>query len=168
MLGEKMKACQQMAQKNAYQSSLFGPEAALKVSFDDGFKFFDGVYEDVLYYGGSYRFSKHFMGADQLPAFDGKPGGEEEQCARIIDSFDDVKYWTRNVARHPKSFSLPTSTDRFYSDFIALMNNGRFLVVEYKGKDRAPENSADAREKQLIGEVWAKVSDGKGYLSWSP
>ena len=79
----------------------------------------------------------------------------------VIDSFPGVKYWTRNVARHAKSFSLPTSTDKFYPDFIALMEDGRLLVVEYKGQDRAPDNSSDAREKQLIGEVWAKTSGGK-------
>jgi len=41
------------------------------------------------------------------------------------------------------------------------MENGRLLVVEYKGQDRAPENSADAREKQLIAQQWARASDGK-------
>ena len=44
----------------------------------------------MLYHDGSYKFSKHFMGPSQVPAFNGKPGGEEEQCARIIDSFDNV------------------------------------------------------------------------------
>ena len=161
VLAKKIKACRQMAQNSTYQHSLFGPEAALEVSFDDGFKFFDGVYEGVPKYDGSYKFSKHFMGADHVPAFDGAPEGEEEQCAMVIDRFPGVKYWIRNVARHPRSFSLPTSTDKFYPDFIALIEDGRLLVVEYKGQDRAPENSSDAREKQLIGEAWAKASDGK-------
>ena len=79
----------------------------------------------------------------------------------VIDSFPDLKYWTRNVARHPTSFSLPTRTDKFYPDFIALMEDDRLLVVEYKGKNWAPENSGDAREKQLIGQQWAKASGGK-------
>ena len=161
VLGEKIKACRQLAQNNAYQACLFGVEAALELSFDDGFKFFDGVYGDVPKYSGNYKFSRHFMGPDHVPAFDGAPGGEEEQCAMVIDSFPGVKYWTRNVARHAKSFSLPTSTDKFYPDFIALMEDGRLLVVEYKGQDRAPDNSSDAREKQLIGEVWARTSGGK-------
>jgi len=161
VLGEKIKACHQRARNNAYQACLLGPEAALEVSFDRGFKFFDRIYADEPKYKGSYRFSRHFLGSDHVPAFDGVPGGEEEQCAIVIDSFPGVKYWTRNVARHPNSFSLPTSTDKFYPDFVALMEDGRFLVVEYKGKDRAPDNSSDAREKQLIGEAWAKVSVGR-------
>lgn len=161
VLGEKIKACHQRARDNAYQKCLLGPEAALELSFDRGFEFFDGMYADVPKYGGSYRFSKHFMGPDHVPAFDGVPGGEEEQCARMIDSFPGVKYWTRNVARHSNSFSLPTATDNFYPDFVALMEDGRLLVIEYKGQDRAPDNSSDAREKQLIGEAWARVSGGK-------
>ena len=42
------------------------------------------------------------------------------------------------------------------------MDDGRFLVIEYKSKDQMPENSTDARKKQLIGEAWAKASDSKG------
>ncbi|MCY4173053.1 MAG: hypothetical protein OXF25_03110 [Cyanobacteria bacterium MAG CAR3_bin_5] len=110
---------------------------------------------------GNYKFNKHFLGPDHVPAFDGAPGGEEEQCAMVIDSFPSLKYWTRNVARHHKSFSLPTPTDKFYPDFVALMEDGRLLVVEYKGKDRAPDNSSDGRGKQLIGKMWAETSGGK-------
>ena len=138
------------------------PEAKLEISFDNGFKFFDGMYADVREYGGNYKFKKHFMGPDHVPAFDGVAGGEEEQCAMVIDNLPALKYWTRNVSRRLNSFSLPTSTDKFYPDFIALMDDDRLLVVEYKGKNWAPENSGDAREKQLIGQQWAKASGGKG------
>jgi type III restriction enzyme len=41
------------------------------------------------------------------------------------------------------------------------MEDGRLLVVEYKGADRSPEESRDSREKELIGQQWAKVSNGK-------
>ena len=41
------------------------------------------------------------------------------------------------------------------------MEDGRLLVVEYKGKDRAPDNRSDGREKQLIGKMWAETSGGK-------
>ena len=53
VLGEKIKACRQLAQNNVYQACLFGAEAALELSFDDGFKFFDGVYGDVPKYSGN-------------------------------------------------------------------------------------------------------------------
>ena len=41
------------------------------------------------------------------------------------------------------------------------MEDGRLLVVEYKGKDRTPEESRDSREKELIGKQWSKASGGK-------
>ena len=53
------------------------------------------------------------MGPDEVPAFDGVEGGEEEKCALVIDGLPGLKYWTRNVSRHRNSFSLPTSTDKF-------------------------------------------------------
>ena len=96
----------------------FGPAARVEVSFNDGFRFFDDMYADVLKYRGTkFKFTKHFMGPDEVPAFDGKDGGEEEQCALVIDSLPGLRYWTRNVMRHRNSFSLPTSTDKFYADF---------------------------------------------------
>ncbi len=161
VLREKIKAFHQMQRNHVYQHSLLESGAALEVSFDHGFKFFDGMYADVSKYGGSYKFKKHFLGPDHVPAFDGVAGGEEEKCAMMIDNLPDLKYWTRNVSRHPNSFSLSTSTDKFYPDFVALMNDERLFVIEYKGKNWAPENSSDAREKQLIGEAWAKASGGK-------
>lgn len=46
----------------------------------------------------------------------------------------EVKYWVRNLAVQPRtSFWLPTSTDRFYPDFVAELVDGRVLVMEYKG-----------------------------------
>ncbi len=161
-LGEKIKGFRQKERDKVYQLNLFGPEARLEVSFDEGFKFFDEMYADVPKYRGTkFAFRNHFMGPDEVPAFDGAEGGEEEQCALVIDGLPGLKFWTRNVARHRNSFSLPTSTDKFYPDFVAMMEDERLLVVEYKGKDRTPEESRDSREKELIGQQWAKASGGK-------
>ena len=71
-----------------------------------------------------------------------------------------MKYWIRNVAKHPNSFWLPTSTDKFYPDFVAMLNDGRILVVEYKGAHLI--DSADTREKKQIGDLWQAKSGGKG------
>jgi type III restriction enzyme len=161
-LSEKIQGCRQAERKKIYQLNLLAPGARVEISFDHGFSFSDDLYAGVLRYrGGKFKFNKHFMGPDEVPAFDGVVGGEEEQCAFVIDALPEVKYWTRNVARHPNSFWLPTSTDRFFPDFIALMKDGRLLVVEYKGADRAAEESRDSREKELIGQTWAKASAGK-------
>ena len=60
--------------------------------------------------------------------------GEEAVCASHIDLSDKVKTWVRNLTRPDWAFWLPTSTDRFYPDFVALLVDGRYLVVEYKGE----------------------------------
>ncbi|MDR2392613.1 MAG: hypothetical protein LBD93_00405 [Treponema sp.] len=90
---------------------------------------------------------------------DGSESGEEFHCAKAIDAEPAVRFWLRNVSRHPKSFKLPTSTDFFYPDFIAQLADGRILVVEYKGGDRATND--DSKEKAAIGEIWARLSKGK-------
>jgi type III restriction enzyme len=70
-----------------------------------------------------------------------------------------VKYWIRNLSGRPQtSFWLPTSTDRFYPDFVALLEGGRILVVEYKGGDRVTTD--DTKEKRNIGELWVANSGG--------
>lgn len=161
-LKNKIQDFRQLERDRVYQTNLFGPAARVEVSFDDGYRFFDDMYYDVpKYRGGQFKYKKHFMGPDEVPSFDSKDGGEEHKCALALDALPGLKYWTRNVARHRNSFSLPTSTDKFYPDFVAVMDDGRLLVVEYKGKDRAADESRDSREKKLIGEQWAKASNGK-------
>ena len=71
-----------------------------------------------------------------------------------------MKYWVRNVSKHPESFWLPTATDKFYPDFVALLNDGRRFVVEYKGELMA--KSSDIAEKRTIGELWERRSEGSG------
>ncbi len=160
-LEEKIRGFRQAERDKVYQQNLFGTAARVGISFGDGIKFFDEMYSDVPKYSGIYKFKRHFMGPDEVPTFDGKDDGEEAQCAFVLDDLPGLKYWTRNVSRHRNSFSLPTSTDKFYPDFVAVMEDGRLLVVEYKGKDRTPGESRDSREKELIGQQWARVSEGK-------
>ena len=163
-LANKLKTKIQTAYANAhqksYQTSLFAPQARVELNFDNGFEFFDNMYENEICYRGRYKFSKHYLGSNNVPNFDGGVDGEEFQCAKALDSNPSVKYWIRNVARHPNSFWLPTSTDKFYPDFVAMLNDGRVLVVEYKGKHLI--DNADTREKKLIGELWQSKSNGKG------
>ena len=64
------------------------------------------------------------------------------------------------MARHRESFWLPTATDKFYPDFVALLNDGRLLVVEYKGAHIA--EGSDTAEKRAIGALWERESRGKG------
>ncbi|MYA72517.1 hypothetical protein F4Y19_21010 [Candidatus Poribacteria bacterium] len=72
----------------------------------------------------------------------------------------EVKFWVRNLERKPlHSFWLQTSTDRFYPDFVFRLTDGRYLVVEYKG--RQLWSADDAREKREIGELWEARSGGQ-------
>lgn len=146
--------------QGVYQRNLFAPEAKAEVSFDNGFTFTDGMFAGVRTYRGSYRFSKHFTGWDQVAAFDGADDGEELECAKVLDSLRAVKYWIRNVPRHPGAFWLPTASGRFYPDFVGKLSDGRIFVVEYKGAHLA--DAADTDEKRAIGALWERVSGGKG------
>ncbi|MHB9036588.1 MAG: DEAD/DEAH box helicase [Armatimonadota bacterium] len=139
-----------------YQQTLFGPEhVELKVEPDCCFNFVDDRYSPNWYYEGGWRFNKHYFKLiGEL-----KSEGEEFECARVLDSLSQVKYWVRNVERRPESsFWLQTSTDRFYPDFVAELTDGRYLVIEYKGENLWSND--DSKEKRAVGELWADRSGG--------
>ena len=156
---DRIAAIRRQEREAVYQRRLFAPEARPLVSFDHAFAFRDGMYADVQSYRGRWRPNRHFLGPDVVPAFDGADDGEEADCARILDSLPGVKHWIRNVARHPESFRLPTAADGFYPDFAAELDDGRLLVVEYKGAHLA--EGADTAEKRAIGELWERASEGR-------
>src|SRR3546814_2859737 len=118
------------------------------------------MYAGQCRYRVPWRPRRHFLGSDDVPAFDGTDNSEEFQCAQAIDSLPGLKFWLRNVASHPNSFWLPTATGKFYPDFVAELEDGRRLVVEYKGAHIA--DSADTAEKRTIGQLWEQRSEGKG------
>ncbi len=51
--------------------------------------------------------------------------------------------------RPAHAFWLQTATDRFYPDFVALLKDGRYLVVEFKGEHLW--SNADSMEKRDVG-----------------
>ncbi len=155
----KIKAIKQMEQESVYQRYLLEPDSDVLVSFDHAFTFEEGMYQGQRRYHGHWKPGKHYLGPNRVPAFDGADDGEEFQCAQAIDSLPDVEYWLRNVARHPKSFWLPTATDKFYPDFVVLLKDGRLLVVEYKGAHIA--EGSDTAEKRTIGALWEQQSEGR-------
>jgi type III restriction enzyme len=53
-------------------------------------------------------------------------------------------------------------SDKFYPDFVAQLNDGRFFIVEYKGALLAGAGVDDTNEKRAIGRLWEDRSDGKG------
>jgi type III restriction enzyme len=156
----KIENARSEARKQAFQTSLFKRESRVMLNFDNGFEFKEGIYDSEPLYQGNYKFAKHFLGAYKVPMIDGGEEGEEFKCALAIDNLPQVKYWLRNVSKNKNSFWLPTSTDKFYPDFVAMLNDGRILVAEYKGSHLI--DSKDTKEKQMIGELWEKQTDGKG------
>ena len=110
------------------------------------------------YYSGSFQFKKHFFPQNLIE--DLKASGEEFECAKAIESLPQVKYWIRNlVRREHASFWLPLAHGRFFPDFVCKLNDGRMLVVEYKGEAYASND--DSAEKRAVGEKWAQLSNGK-------
>lgn len=111
------------------------------------------------FYQGKYRFQKHFF--DEIENL--KPAGEEFDCAFYLDNLSEIKWWIRNPDIGKRGFWLPLSgssgNKRFFPDFICELNDGRILVVEYKGKSLATND--DSKEKEVIGRYWADKSDGK-------
>lgn len=157
---EKIAATRREEREGVYQRHLFASGAKPQISFDHAFSFEEGMYRDQRRYRGPWRAGKHFLGRDRIPAFDSVEGGEEFTCAQIIDTLPGVKFWIRNVAKHGASFWLPTSIGRFYPDFVAMLEDGRLLVVEYKGAHIA--EGRDTAEKRAVGELWERESQGKG------
>ena len=124
---ERIAAIRQRERDGVYQRRLFAPEAKPDVSFDYAFAFEDGMYWDQRRYRGRWKPRRHFLGPDWVPAFDGVENGEEFRCAQVIDSLPRVKFWIRNVAKHPacagESGCLRRPA-RFYPDFVAMREDG--------------------------------------------
>lgn len=135
----------------------------MEVSFDHALSFGPYDYEPRwLYSGRPYRFSKHFY--PQVGELENS--GEEFECAKLLDIHPKVKYWVRNIERSPCSFRLPTSTDYFYPDFVAMLTDRRIIIVEYKG---ALHDPLDVAEKESIGKLWEAKSGKKGLflMAWA-
>ncbi|ACA84605.1 DEAD/DEAH box helicase [Shewanella woodyi] len=144
------------AATKGYQQALFSNESEVLTTYDFSYEFKANNYPArPPYYSGSYDFNKHYY--PQIE--DMKSSGEEFDCAQIIDLMPEVKHWVRNLVRREEaSFSLPLAHGNFFPDFIVELNDGRILVVEYKGE--AYKTNDDSAEKRLVGDLWAKHSQG--------
>jgi type III restriction enzyme len=150
----KIQAHREKANSEAFQSYLFSQmKEKIEVHPSLSFEFPNSFYPANRYYQGSFKFKKHFYEAPS----DMNP--EELKCAIMIDTSTKVNLWVRNVERSEYSFWLPTSTDRFFPDFVALLTDGRYVVVEYKGEHLVTAD--DAKEKDMVGKLWEARSGGK-------
>lgn len=152
---DKIRKFRKDAFEKGYQQTLFGADAKVETSFEYNFRFGRDTYAPHWSYTGSYKFSKHYY--DRVGELKSK--GEEYECAKAIDMHPAVKHWVRNLERRDNSFWLPTSSDKFYPDFVAELMDGRTLVIEYKGEAYATND--DSKEKISIGQLWEEKSNGK-------
>jgi len=159
VLREKVKAYRQEAFKKGYQACMFSSEAIATVDPEEfSFSFDPNNYPANVLYEGAIAFDKHYYPRIALM------NNEEVECARAIDRNPLIKTWVRNLERQVShAFWLPTSTDKFYPDFVAKLTDGRLFVIEYKG---AHLKNDDSHEKELIGKVWAEKSGNLFLMAW--
>lgn len=143
-------------QATAFEKVLF-PQSGVDFKTDSevALVFTENNYGYNKPYKGGTIFKKHLFRV----IGDLESAGEEFDCAVHIERLPQVKSWVRNTVKQPHSFWLQTSSDKFYPDFVALLEDGRYLVVEYKGSHIS--SADDAKEKLKIGELWAERSKGK-------
>ena len=152
-IGARIDSQLKAARDQGFQQLLLDGAGAVTVDAAHRFEFKPGRYPARDPYRGRWQFRKHYY-ADIAKL---KAEGEEFECARALDSEPAVRHWVRNLERLPQfAFWLPTATDYFYPDFVAELQDGSLLVVEYKGE--AYVTNDDSREKRLVGEHWARVS----------
>ena len=153
-MAAKLKEYQLLDSKSNYQALLFGDNAAMETTYDSAFTFDPNSYPANDFYHGRYQFNKHYYGI-VIGVIDTE---EELECAKAIDQCPAVKYWVRNLVHETWAFRLPLSNGKFfYPDFVALLNDGRILVVEYKGEHLVEYS----QEKKNIGEKWEEASNNK-------
>ena len=154
MIAKRIDSVVANARNQGFQNLLFGrADGVLTHSEAWVFRFVKGRYPIRQAYGGRWDFKRHFY--PQIAKL--KSEGEEFDCAKALDREDAVKHWVRNLEQLPEfAFWLPTATDYFYPDFVAELQDGRLLVVEYKGDGYATND--DSREKRMVGERWAQTT----------
>jgi len=162
-LTKEIQRLRQLAMLKGFQGRLMDMAVPdLEQMAHCSFQFQPGLYPARQVYQGSYEFNKHFYPVihdlhEKTPA--GKVA-EEFRCAMAIDANVKVKQWVRNIERQERfSFWLPTATDYFYPDFVAELDDGRVLAVEYKGEPY--KSNDDSREKIQVGHRWEQSSDGR-------
>jgi type III restriction enzyme len=153
-LAGKVREYHAKASLSIYQTMLFDKTTTAQTTYDYSFQFDPKSYPTNSFYQGRYRFNKHYYG-EKIGAFDSE---DEFFCAQVIDQCPEVKTWVRNLVHESWGFRLPLSNGYyFYPDFVAMLNDGRIFVVEYK----VTHLFEGAQEKKNIGELWEENSNGR-------
>ena len=153
---QRLAQLQSKAAESGFQQSMFSENTPMESSFQYRFEFKPGLYPArPPFYSGRYKFRKHYYPIIE----DLKVDGEEFLCAQAIDANAKIRHWVRNlVDRQQASFRLPLGNGWFYPDFVVELNDGRLIVIEYKGG--VYKTNDDSKVKNAVGERWAKESAG--------
>jgi len=144
------------AQHATYQEVLFenkGPKVECRPEVVFEFPKKIGLYPAASNYDGDLILKNHYY------ANIGAMEPEEARCAALIADHLNVAYWVRNLTTGLYAFRLPLADRGFYPDFVAMLKDGRIVVVEYKGA--VYRTNDDSKEKDLIGKLWAARSGEK-------
>jgi len=159
IIKERWNMAYQAACKQAFQQQLWADDGRIGTDPQWFVQYSPTHYPLSRPYTGSKIFKYHYYRhiADM--------NSEEADCAWALERLHPtLKYWVRNLEKQMEhSFWLQTSTDRFYPDFVAQLEDGRILVVEYKG---AFLDNEDSREKEQIGKLWAEKSGNLFMMVW--
>lgn len=149
------------AARKGFQRLLALPATELRTNPEHPFVFPPEGYQPHWYYQGTRKFDHHYYpDVGEL-----KSDGEEFDCAVVIDQCQQVEYWVRNLDHGDGAFHLPTPYGNFHPDFITLLKDSRYLVVEYKGEQLEGKTSEQA--KRDIGTKWEEASNGTGIFLWA-
>ncbi len=121
------------------------------------------------FYQGNYRFLKHYYGSHRIhdlryrtegaswPRSLARPRAGRRAACQTLGA---------NVSKRRPTFSfwMPTSTDWASPRFVAELDDGRVLAVEYKGHHLL--DNEDTREKVQIGKQWQASSSGRVGFCW--
>jgi type III restriction enzyme len=156
-IGARIDDLRQAAAKTRFRQLVLDGGWQIEPDWQRTFSFEPGRYAAPAgtRYAGRWDFKKHYY-----PVIaDLKGTGEEFDCARLIDRHPAVKHWVRNLDSEPFGFWLPTSRGRFFPDFVCEVDDGRLVVIEYKGEHL--RNDLYEIEKRQVGELWAERSGGR-------
>ena len=96
----------------------------------------------------------------KLHLFDraGVMNNEELYLTLKIDGLENIVWWYRNMEK--KDFYIQGwQKFRFYPDFIIKTTSGKYVVVEYKGKNLLTND--DTKYKKKIAEKWVELAGDK-------